>query len=377
MLILVNAISSASLEASPFPADNDRRAAALEAALAADAPSAESEEWRYSPIGDLDLSSYSAVLVAPEGIEPPTIVDSGADDVVAKVTIVDGWVTSIAHGPKWPAKGLTVEIADGRLTAGAEHREAGQLDLLHEAKATEELDEALTDIGVIVPKVFWKYTTRRVLTLEFIDGVKIDNLAQLDEWNVDRKALIQTYLQAFFRQAFEGGFFHCDPHPANVFCTREGQLALLDFGMVKRLPDAVRLGIVKEALGGFFNNPKLYADGLIERGVVDEVERDQLEGFAREMFDDASVRSAIFDHDFEDQGQVTQLFGKIDGLVKSLETFRTPHDQLMFMRALAIVIDVCKEVYPEESVSELTNPIIMPIFMTFVQENPQYAQNEG
>ncbi len=149
MLILVNAISSASLEASPFPADNDRRAAALEAALAADAPSAESEEWRYSPIGDLDLSSYSAVLVAPEGIEPPTIVDSGADDVVAKVTIVDGWVTSIAHGPKWPAKGLTVEIADGRLTAGAEHREAGQLDLLHEALAPPALNIAVK-AGVVI-----------------------------------------------------------------------------------------------------------------------------------------------------------------------------------------------------------------------------------
>ena len=140
----MNAISSTSLEASPFPADHDRRAGALEAALAADAPSAESEEWRYSPIGDLDLASYSATLERPEGVDLPIIdelVDgaAGASEVVTTVTIVDGWITSVSPGPKWPATGLTVETVETRQPAGPEHPEADQLDLLHQALAPSTL----------------------------------------------------------------------------------------------------------------------------------------------------------------------------------------------------------------------------------------------
>ncbi len=249
-----------------------------------------------------------------------------------------------------------------------------ELDLIHEGEATEELSAALADVDVIVPKVYWDFTSKRVLALEYIDGVNLDNRAQMDAWEIDRKPLIESYLRAFFRQAFEGGYFHCDPHPANAFCTRDGKLALLDFGMVKRMPESTRVGLVKEIIGGFFGNPQIYADGIIERGVVDESEREQLESFAAEVFSDENMRSTIFDHDPQRSGDISLLFGKISGLLKQLKTFRTPQDQLMFMRALGIVIDVCREVYPEESVSDLSRATVMPVVMRFLQDHPQYME---
>jgi len=249
-----------------------------------------------------------------------------------------------------------------------------ELDLLQEGQATEEIGRELAAIGVRVPRVYWRHSTQHVLTLEFIEGCKLDDLAQMRAWGVDRKKLMQSYLAAFLRQSLEGGYFHCDPHPANAFCTPQGELVLLDFGMVKRLPETVRGGLLKEVLGSFFNNPKLYADGIIERGVVHESERATLERFAADVFSDPNMRSAIFDHDVKRDGDMKQLSGKMGDLLSKLKTFRTPQDQLMFLRALGIVIDVCREVYPEESTSQLVLPIAMPIFTRFMQEQPQYAQ---
>lgn len=237
-----------------------------------------------------------------------------------------------------------------------------EMDLLAEGKATEEFGATLKDLDVVVPEIYWERSSRRVLTMSFIEGVRVDQREQMDEWGVDREAFARTFLQAFIRQAFETGYFHCDPHPANAFCTPDGRLALIDFGMVKRVPEKVRLGMIKELLGGFFNDPNMYADGLIQREVVDASERDKLVAFASEMFSDEAVRATVFDHNPERSEDVMAVVGRVNQLVKGLDTFRSPQDQLMYMRALGIVIDVSIEICPERSHSELTRPVVMPIF---------------
>lgn len=249
-----------------------------------------------------------------------------------------------------------------------------ELDLHLEGKATEALGAELRSLGVIVPKVYWQYTSRRVITLEYIDGVNVDKLDEIRSWNVDRRALMETYVRSFWLQAFGGGLFHADPHPGNVFCTRDGRLALLDFGMVKRLPENVRNGLQKEIFGGIFNHPKLYADGLIEKGAMREPDRAKVEAWATKMFSDPKMRGMIFDHRVEDGAEMTDLFGSVLGMVDGLETFETPQDNLMFMRALGIVIDVCKEVVPEIPVSQIAMPVLLPILGEFVAKNPEYAE---
>jgi predicted unusual protein kinase regulating ubiquinone biosynthesis (AarF/ABC1/UbiB family) len=249
-----------------------------------------------------------------------------------------------------------------------------ELDLHLEGKATEALGAELRPLGVIVPKVHWQYTSRRVITLEFIDGVNVDRVDTLREWKVDRRALMETYVRAFWHQAFVGGLFHADPHPGNVFCTPDGKLAMLDFGMVKRLPDNVRNGLQKELFGGIFNHPKLYADGLIEKGAMKEPDRARVEKWAEKIFADPKMRGMIFDHEVEEGAEISQVFGAIKGMVDGLETFETPQDNLMFMRALGIVIDVCKEVVPEVAVSQVAMPILVPVLTEFVSKNPEYAE---
>jgi predicted unusual protein kinase regulating ubiquinone biosynthesis (AarF/ABC1/UbiB family) len=249
-----------------------------------------------------------------------------------------------------------------------------ELDLYEEGKATEALGAELRPLGVIVPKVHWQFTSRRVITLEFIEGVNVDRVDTIREWKVDRRALMETYVRSFWHQAFGGGLFHADPHPGNVFCTPEGKLALLDFGMVKRLPENVRNGLQKELFGGIFNQPKLYADGLIEKGAMKEPDRARVEKWAEKMFADPKMRGMLFDHEVAEGADVGQVFGAIKFMVDGLETFETPQDNLMFMRALGIVIDVCKEVVPETPVSQVAMPILVPVLTEFVAKNPEYTE---
>jgi predicted unusual protein kinase regulating ubiquinone biosynthesis (AarF/ABC1/UbiB family) len=301
------------------------------------------------------------------------------EDVVVKIlypglersVAIDLWLTRRMVGVlRWIFRKIDLR----QIYKEAEAPLLEELDLAREGRSTEELAVSLAEIDVIVPKVYWEFTARRVLTLEYIEGTKLDNLEQMEAWGIDRKALILSYIRAFFRQAFEGDFFHCDPHPANALCTPDGRLALLDFGMVKRIPDHVRIGLVKEILGGFFNNATLYADGIIERGIVQESDRETLEAFARKTFTDDNLRSVIFDHELQRKGDLLMVLDKVKDLVHSLKTFRTPQDQLMFLRALGIVIDVTREVYPEEPLSTLCLPLLMPVFMRFLQEHPQYME---
>ena len=252
-----------------------------------------------------------------------------------------------------------------------------ELDLEHEGKATETLGRELEPMGVIVPKVHWSHTSRRVLTLDFIEGVNVDDRAQMDAWHVDREKLMQTYLQSFVQQAFRGGYFHADPHPGNVFCTPDGRLALLDFGMVQRLPENTRLGLLKEILGGFFARPKLWADGMILKGAVGEADREKLEAFAAHAFLDPKARAMIFDHQVDSQGDLGDVFGKFADFFRSLDTLQTPSDNVMFGRALGIIIDVMKEVVPEKSPSELAGPVMMPVLMELVAEHPEYLADAG
>lgn len=249
-----------------------------------------------------------------------------------------------------------------------------ELDLVHEGEATETLAAELRPLGVVVPAVHWEFTSRRVLTLEFIEGVNIDDRAQMDAWNVDREKLMERYLESFVQQALRGGYFHADPHPGNVFCTPDGRLALLDFGMVKRLPEHVRVGLLKEILGGFFAKPRLWADGMILKGAVGEADRARLEAFAEEAFRDPKARAMIFDHEVESHGELASMVGRFADFFKSLETLQTPRDNVMFGRALGIIIDVMKEVVPEKTPSELAAPIMMPVLLELVQQHPEYLE---
>lgn len=126
-----------------------------------------------------------------------------------------------------------------------------ELDLRMEAGAASELAEDLRqEPGVRVPEVIWPLTARRILTLEWIDGTPLGDLAALDARGIDRRALALLVIQVFLKQALHQGFFHADMHQGNLIVDNDGRLALVDFGIMGRLDENTR-NVFAEIIYGF------------------------------------------------------------------------------------------------------------------------------
>lgn len=111
-----------------------------------------------------------------------------------------------------------------------------EIDFTIEAANTEAFHHRFAKLSKVkIPKVYWEFTNRRVLTLERIDGIPIGAIAQLDELGFDRERLAETLVELFYTQVLRDGFFHADPHPGNVFVLEDGRIGLVDFGMVGRI----------------------------------------------------------------------------------------------------------------------------------------------
>lgn len=108
-----------------------------------------------------------------------------------------------------------------------------EINFLYEARNIEIFSRNFADDDTIfVPRVFWEYSTRNMITMERIDGVKITDFAKLDELGIDRREICKKGGDLVFAMVFEHSFFHADPHPGNLFVTRDGRIAPVDYGMI-------------------------------------------------------------------------------------------------------------------------------------------------
>jgi ubiquinone biosynthesis protein len=111
-----------------------------------------------------------------------------------------------------------------------------EVDFLYEARNLEIFARNFADDDrIFLPRVFWDHTSLRVLTLSFIDGIKISDVARLREAGVDLAVVTRAGGQLLAKQIFEFGFFHADPHPGNLFVLRDNRIAPVDFGMMGKL----------------------------------------------------------------------------------------------------------------------------------------------
>jgi ubiquinone biosynthesis protein len=111
-----------------------------------------------------------------------------------------------------------------------------ELDYTIEARNAEKISNQFrNDPNIYVPKVFWEYSTKKVLTMEYVEGVKFSELEKLKQNGYNPKSLAERLAKGIFRQIFIDGFFHGDPHPGNVLVLPGEVIAFIDFGMVGRL----------------------------------------------------------------------------------------------------------------------------------------------
>ncbi|CAM9720291.1 unnamed protein product [Pylaiella littoralis] len=165
-----------------------------------------------------------------------------------------------------------------------------EIDYINEAENAVRFSENFRDTPwVKVPDVYWNLTSERVVTMEFVPGVKINNLEEIDRRGIDRKLLAKRSAEAYLTQLCRHGFFHCDPHPGNVACDEQGggRLIFYDFGMMDEFKPNVRSGLVNLIFSTYENEPRAVCDALVEMGILKaDADRISVEKIARSFLDE-------------------------------------------------------------------------------------------
>jgi predicted unusual protein kinase regulating ubiquinone biosynthesis (AarF/ABC1/UbiB family) len=151
-----------------------------------------------------------------------------------------------------------------------------EIDYVREAaNATRFVEIFQGKPGILIPKVIESHVSRRVLVLEWVDGIKVNDYAQLEAAGISRFEVAKRTVEAYFYQFFEIGFFHADPHPGNIFVLpgpsgTEPTVAFVDFGMVGSLSRTTKQGLRDLFLGFVVNNPHAMVAALNQLGFIGE-----------------------------------------------------------------------------------------------------------
>lgn len=200
-----------------------------------------------------------------------------------------------------------------------------------------------------VPKIYWDLTRRAVLTMEWIDGIKLTDEIGLKTACLNRKELIDQGLYCSLRQLLEVGFFHADPHPGNLVATDSGALAYFDFGMMGDIPRHFRVGLI-QVLVHFVNRDSLgLANDFLSLGFIpEEVDTQLVADSLKASFSDRGRQSQDF------QGIMDQLYN-----VMYEFNFSLPPDYALVIRALGSLEGTAKVLDPDFKVVESAYPFVI------------------
>jgi len=146
-----------------------------------------------------------------------------------------------------------------------------EMDYLNEAKNAEKFRNFhLHNKKIAVPKIYNETTSRRVLTMEWIDGTKLTNLDGVKDLGIDPDKMIEIGVQCSLEQLLEHGFFHADPHPGNLLALEDGRLCYLDFGMMSEVTRQSRSGLIQAVVHLVNKNFDKLSQDFVKLGFLSE-----------------------------------------------------------------------------------------------------------
>lgn len=146
-----------------------------------------------------------------------------------------------------------------------------EIDYTKEAANAERFAGNFKNMDYVkVPTICWEYTTPQVLTMEYVPGIKINRIKQLDQLGVDRKKLGRYAVESYLEQILSHGFFHADPHPGNIAVDdmNGGRLIFYDFGMMGSISPNIREGLLETFYGVYEKDPDRVLQAMIQMGVL-------------------------------------------------------------------------------------------------------------
>ncbi|TFC82777.1 AarF/ABC1/UbiB kinase family protein [Cryobacterium cheniae] len=328
-------------------------------------------ERAFSFVDPTPLAAASLGQVHRARLSSTDAAETGLLDVVVKIQrpgiseIVDVDLSALRRVARWLSR---IRLVYDRVDMPALVEEFAftsleEIDYLHEAASAERFAQNFADDArVSVPEFVWERTTRRVLTLQDVTAIKINDVDGLRAAGIDPAEVADAFAAVMFDQLFVHGYFHADPHPGNIFVTplgaddnRKWKFTFIDFGMMGDVPEALRQGLVTLLIAAAARDGKGMVDGIREVGVLlpsadtAELERAMTKLFAR--FGGMGF-AELQDVDPREFRAFAIEFGDV---VRSLP-FQLPENFLLIVRAMSLTSGMCSSLDPAFNIWNSVEP---------------------
>ncbi len=232
-----------------------------------------------------------------------------------------------------------------------------ELDFLRDARNADRLSRNFRDVpGVRFPKIYWEHTSAHLLVMEFIEGVRIDDPEAIKGLGVDPHAVGVKGFHAYLKMIFEDGFYHGDPHPGNLFVTKEGDVVFLDFGIVGVLRPEKRQVFTSLLFALVTEDVDLMLKALEGFGIViRETDREALR-------DDLYIMLNDFGGAGDAGEEVQQLnFGlMVTELTDTMRRYRlmVPMNLMLLLKVFVMVLDIGVRLDPKFNLGKEVTPYL-------------------
>jgi predicted unusual protein kinase regulating ubiquinone biosynthesis (AarF/ABC1/UbiB family) len=225
-----------------------------------------------------------------------------------------------------------------------------EIDFLHEGRNGDRFRRNFRGVDwVKVPRIYWRYTSPRVLTMEYMPGIKISHYEALESAGLDRKRLAKLGAEAYLRQLLSDGFFHADPHPGNIAVDLDGALIFYDFGMMGQIQAITRARLMDTFVGIAQRDADQVMSALVALGALAEI--DDMGPVRRSI---QYILDNMMDKPFEEQS-VTAISDDLYAVAYD-QPFRFPATFTFVMRAFSTLEGVGKGLDPEFNFMEAAKP---------------------
>jgi predicted unusual protein kinase regulating ubiquinone biosynthesis (AarF/ABC1/UbiB family) len=238
-----------------------------------------------------------------------------------------------------------------------------EIDYINEGKNAERFRSNFQDdYRIIVPQVYWEYTTQKVLTLEYLPGIKINDKQGLINSNIPIKPVIELGICAYLKQLLEDGFFQSDPHPGNMAVNENGAIIFYDFGTMTEVKGLAKEQMVQTFFAVLRKDADQVLEMLIYMGLIERVEDmaaiKRLISFLLERFRDKPVDVNAFK---EISTEIYVMFEQ--------QPFRLPPQMTFIVKALTTLDGIARNLDPQYNLLAASQPFIKNIARSSYQGN--------
>ena len=238
---------------------------------------------------------------------------------------------------------LALRFVDPNLRYSAKAMLSQFIETIHEemdyANESSNLRQIKSDMEssdkVVVPSVYGDFSSKNVLTMEYLPGIKVTNVKELDQAGIDREQLVIDVHKVFFTMLLKHSIFHADPHPGNISVTGDGKLILYDYGMVGRINNETRFKLVRLYLALVERNPPRVVNAMNELGMLTP-------GYNREVIEKGIELSIRAMHGSKPDEMEIQSLMELANQTMSKFPFVLPKNLALYMRMASIIEGIYK-----------------------------------